>query len=345
MPADTKLQTKAINAYSKKYGRQPTKDITLHGRISLDLFRFIRSEYYLPSYSLNAVCAHLLGKGEQKEDVSISVITELQNGTPETRRQIAVYCLKVVSAKASPMTFKCSLCIQDAYLPQRILDKSNGLVRCIERSRVTTLPFNMLLNHGQSIKVLLQLFRRANENGYLVPRLLGAGMVLLLRPSRLSVWCFIAGQDDEYFDKVDLDSPCPDIMAEYNLCYSTLLKRETVDTLGLVKDVDYFETPHNGTSASVMLMSSVLTLGSVLFVKSTRRRGILPILIEDLASALAQVDSAIEEETDVCKETMLQGRRDALKVRVDPSFLLWRAHLWPLDEHCLCVWYYWGVEW
>jgi hypothetical protein len=39
------------------------------------------------------------------------------------------------------------------------------------------------------------------------------------------------------------------------------------------------------------------------------------MLIDDLASALAQVDSAIEEETDVPEQTMLQGRRDALKVR------------------------------
>ena len=81
--------------------------MTLHGRISLDVYRFMRSEYCLPSYSLNAVCADLLGKGEKKEDVSVSVITELQNGTPETRRQLAVYCLKVGSAEALPMTFKC----------------------------------------------------------------------------------------------------------------------------------------------------------------------------------------------------------------------------------------------
>ncbi|EEB87347.1 hypothetical protein MPER_15322, partial [Moniliophthora perniciosa FA553] len=40
-----------------------------------------------------------------KEDVHHSVITDLQNGTPESRRRLAVYCLK------------------DAYLPQRLMDK------------------------------------------------------------------------------------------------------------------------------------------------------------------------------------------------------------------------------
>lgn len=53
----------------------------------------MQRDYKLRSYSLNAVCAQFLG--EQKEDVHHSVITELQNGTDESRRRLAVYCLKV----------------------------------------------------------------------------------------------------------------------------------------------------------------------------------------------------------------------------------------------------------
>ena len=52
----------------------------------------MQREQKLRSYTLNAVCAHFLG--EQKEDVHHSVITELQNGTSESRRRLAVYCLK-----------------------------------------------------------------------------------------------------------------------------------------------------------------------------------------------------------------------------------------------------------
>ena len=33
---------------------------------------------------------------EQKEDVHHSIISDLQNGNPETRRRLAVYCLKVL---------------------------------------------------------------------------------------------------------------------------------------------------------------------------------------------------------------------------------------------------------
>ena len=46
----------------------------------------------LSSYSLNAVSYHFLK--QQKEDVHHSIISELQMGSAEDRRRLAVYCLK-----------------------------------------------------------------------------------------------------------------------------------------------------------------------------------------------------------------------------------------------------------
>lgn len=59
----------------------------------MDVLQVIQRDHKLRSYTLNAVCAHFLG--EQKEDVHHSIITELQNGTADSRRRLAVYCLKV----------------------------------------------------------------------------------------------------------------------------------------------------------------------------------------------------------------------------------------------------------
>ena len=78
---------------SKAYGTREFKDITIDGRVQFDLLTAITRDHKLSSYSLNAVSAHFLG--EQKEDVHHSIITELQNGTDESRRRLAVYCLKV----------------------------------------------------------------------------------------------------------------------------------------------------------------------------------------------------------------------------------------------------------
>ena len=72
-----------------------------------------------------------------------SCITELQLGTAETRRRLAVYCLK------------------DALLPLRLFNKLMCMFNQVEMARVTGVPMTFLLTRGQSIKArpgLLPLF-------------------------------------------------------------------------------------------------------------------------------------------------------------------------------------------
>jgi DNA polymerase delta subunit 1 len=121
----------------------------MEGRLLFDLIQVMQRDYKLRSYSLNSVSAEFLG--EQKEDVHHSIITDLQNGNEETRRRLAIYCLK------------------DAYLPLRLLEKLMCLVNYIEMSRVTGVPFNFLLQRGQQIKVVSQLYRRAADEAFVVP--------------------------------------------------------------------------------------------------------------------------------------------------------------------------------
>lgn len=64
-----------------------------------------------------------------------------------------------------------SLPTQDAYLPQRLMDKLMCFINYTEMARVTGVPFNYLLSRGQQIKVVSQLFRKADEDNYLVPSL------------------------------------------------------------------------------------------------------------------------------------------------------------------------------
>jgi DNA polymerase delta subunit 1 len=84
-----KSMTTMKNAHfeSKAYGQRDNKEITIEGRMQFDLLDIIRREYKLRSYTLNSVCAHFLG--QQKEDVHYSIISDLQNGTDETRRRLA----------------------------------------------------------------------------------------------------------------------------------------------------------------------------------------------------------------------------------------------------------------
>jgi DNA polymerase delta subunit 1 len=167
--------------------------------------------------------------GEQKEDVHHSIISDLQNGNEETRRRLAVYCLK------------------DAYLPQRLVDKLMCVINYIEMARVTGVNFNYLLTRGQQIKVVSQLFRKAATQDLLIPAMEVEGSdeqyegAIVIEPEKGFYQVPIA--------TLDFTSLYPSIMMAHNLCYSTWLQdRNHASRFGLVQDVDYIVTPNNGVS-------------------------------------------------------------------------------------------------
>ncbi|KAH6833845.1 DNA polymerase delta subunit 1, partial [Perilla frutescens var. hirtella] len=129
---NSRVRIKDTTFSSRQYGTRESKEVTVEGRVQFDLLQAMQRDYKLSSYSLNSVSAHFLN--EQKEDVHHSIISDLQNGNSETRRRLAVYCLK------------------DAYLPQRLLDKLMYIYNYVEMAQVTGVPISFLLSRGQSIK-------------------------------------------------------------------------------------------------------------------------------------------------------------------------------------------------
>jgi DNA polymerase delta subunit 1 len=208
------------------------------------------------------------------------------------------------------------------------MDKLMCFINYTEMARVTGVPFNYLLSRGQSIKVLSQLFRKANDEGYLVPTFKGEGMDVL---------CFLVfvthpllGTDEQYegatviepkkgyYDvpiaTLDFSSLYPSIMMAHNLCYTTLLDKNTIDRLNLQKDVDYIQTPNNGTHMASFPPNIDSEHLADLFVKPSRRKGLLPTVLEDLISARKRAKADLKKETDPFKRAVLDGRQLALKV-------------------------------
>lgn len=72
-----------------------------------------------------------------------------QNGNEQTRRRLAVYCLK------------------DAYLPLRLLQKLMCVINYMEMARVTGVPLTYLLSRGQQIKVVSQLLRQVTKGKHM----------------------------------------------------------------------------------------------------------------------------------------------------------------------------------
>lgn len=62
-------------------------------------------------------------------------------------------------------------CVQDAYLPQRLVDKLMFMYNYIEMARVTGVPMSFLLSRGQSIKVFSQILRKSRSRNLVVPNI------------------------------------------------------------------------------------------------------------------------------------------------------------------------------
>jgi DNA polymerase delta subunit 1 len=273
---------KDTNFSSKQMGNRDTKATNTNGRLQLDLLQLVQRDHQLRSYTLNSVSAQFLG--EQKEDVHHTMITELFNGTPETRRRLAVYCLK------------------DAYLPQRLMDKLSCLENYTEMARVTGVPFNYLLARGQQVKFVSQIFRKALEQKLVIPNLKSEGNsdeqyegATVIEPTR--------GYYDVPIATLDFASLYPSIIQAHNLCYTTLAKKSTVEKLGLKKDEDYIVTP-NGD----------------MFVTTKQRKGLLTQILEELLGARKQAKRELAVETDPFKKAVLNGRQLALKISANSVY-------------------------
>lgn len=190
---------------------------------------------------------------EQKEDVHYSIIKSLQNGDEHSRKRIATYCLK------------------DCYLPLRLFEKMKCMFNYVEMARVTGVPLNFLLKRGQQIKVLSQLYRKTKNHDMIVPVNrsfkkkngdIGYQGAYVLDPKN--------GFYKNPIATLDFASLYPSIMIAHNLCYSTMIDTSSLKKYDYKEDEDYMKTP---------------TDEPYYFIKQKRRKGLLPIILEDLLGA------------------------------------------------------------
>lgn len=182
-----------------------------------------------------------------------------------------------------------------------------SFVNYTEMARVTGVPFNYLLARGQQIKVISQLYRAAGEAGYLIPALKSEGTdeqyegATVIEPTK--------GYYDVPIATLDFASLYPSIMMAHNLCYTTLLDKQTIDRLGLVEGEDYVHTPNNG----MFSLRNALTIDY--FATTKRRKGLLPSVLENLLAARKRAKADLKNEKDPFKRAVFDGRQLALKVR------------------------------
>ena len=100
---------------------------------------------------------------------------------------------------------------------------------------------------------------------------------------------------------LDFSSLYPSIMIAHNLCYSTLIPQGLAKSFN--KD-DYTEAPKGGFC----------------FAKPHLRRGLLPLILEELLSARKKAKAELAVEKDPFKRAVLDGRQLALKISANSVY-------------------------
>ncbi|BAM39390.1 DNA polymerase delta catalytic subunit [Theileria orientalis strain Shintoku] len=265
-------------------GTYENKDINIEGRIMFDVYDLVRRDHKLKSYTLNYVSFEFLG--QQKEDVHYSTISKLQQGTSSDRRRIASYCLK------------------DAILPLLLINKLLLVFNYVEMARVTSTPIKFLITRGQQIRVTMQIYRQCRKMKYVIPVISSAGRhgsnennyegATVLDPQK--------GYHTNPIAVLDFQSLYPSIMIAYNLCYSTLVPQNKI---------------LNHPEEDVTRIPGYIDL---CFVKATKRKGILPIIVENLIEARRKAKKMMASCQDPMLKKVYDGRQLALKVTTNSVY-------------------------
>ena len=265
---------------SSAFGKREIVETTINGRVIFDVLPYMQRNHKLSSYSLNSVSAEFLG--QQKEDVHHSIISDLQNGSDADRRRLAVNCLK------------------DAYLPLLLMKKLSIIVNYIEMARVTGVPLNFILTRGQQIKVFSMILRKTKRMSLLVPHVAKTGGdegsyegATVIEPKKAFYEVPIA--------TLDFASLYPSIMQAYNLCYSTLVNPQEASRL----DPNAYEKS---------------PAGQYYFVKTTTRKGILPLILDELLAARKRAKRDMADATDPMEKAVQNGRQLALKISANSVY-------------------------
>lgn len=288
----------------------------LPGRSTFDWFvklkRDLTSE---ASYSLNHFARSICG--DEKKEMDHREIPVLQEGSKRDRARLAEYC------------------VHDSVLLARLNQARTMIIEILQFASVFGIVPEWVYFRGQQVRFISHMLRKV--------RRLEAIPILLNVPTEGFVGAFSVGKFEGatvndpirgFFKKpvivVDWASLYPSIMRGHNLCHSTHIARNRIAAL-VADGWEVVPPSTRGTTDRVIVEHDIGDSKKTYFVSEHVKRGILPIILEELASKRKAAKALHKKYAKLSKEeraneshrilaSVYDGQQLAMKVAMNSIY-------------------------
>lgn len=243
---------------------------------------------------------------------------EVQRATDYLEAERARHVAHLLSEK----TRVGSYCVMDAELPSRIRRKQQHLISLMEMSKVSRVPCNMLMEKGETIKVI-NLFVLWCRNNNHVATLRALPQVhfkggQVLQPIRDFYRTYVA--------TLDFSSLYPSLIQSLKLCFKSLIHPDDVAKYRGREDLDIVKYNIGPPSNQ-----------DYYWVRNCRTA--LPEILATLVGSRSAVKAELKKETDPNRQVILEQRQLAIKLVANSAygFTGFEFSPWPCLPIAVCT--------
>uniref|UniRef100_A0A3Q1EJP1 DNA polymerase zeta catalytic subunit n=1 Tax=Acanthochromis polyacanthus TaxID=80966 RepID=A0A3Q1EJP1_9TELE len=301
VPGDSKENRFA--AERDDYGADTMTEINIIGRITLNLWRVMKTEVTLNNYSFENVAFHVL------------------------HQRFPLYSPRTLSDWFDHNTDLYRWKLVDHYVSRvcgamQLLQQHDIIGRTSELARLFGIQFLHVLTRGSQYRVESMMLRLAKPLNY-IP----VTPSVQQRAQQRAPQCIPLVMEPEsrfYSNSVvvlDFQSLYPSIVIAYNYCFSTCLGH--VDSLGTPDEFKFGCTSLRVPPELLYQLRNNITVSpnGIAFVKSSVRKGVLPSMLEEILSTRIMVKQSMKTyKQDKALMKLLDARQLGLKLIANVTF-------------------------
>uniref|UniRef100_A0AAR2LP63 DNA polymerase zeta catalytic subunit n=1 Tax=Pygocentrus nattereri TaxID=42514 RepID=A0AAR2LP63_PYGNA len=290
-------------AEKDEYGADTMSEIHIVGRITINLWRVMKTEAALNNYSFENVAFHLL------------------------HQRFPLYTPRTLSDWFDHKTHLYRWKVVDHYVSRvcgviQLMQQQDIVGRTSEFARVFGIQFYHVLTRGSQYRVESMMLRVAKPMNY-IPVTPSTQQ----RAQQRATQCIPLVMEPEsrfYSNSVvvlDFQSLYPSIVIAYNYCYSTCLGH--VDSLGTSDEFQFGCTSLRVSPDLLYQLRNDITVSpnGVAYVKASVRKGVLPRMLEEILQTRLMVKGAMKSyRDDKALQRLLNARQLGLKLIANVTF-------------------------